>query len=711
MRKGVITIILILMSLSVASQVKAVNWSYIYLGDRKPNEIDGADSWILVGNDNADTSIPGVLTLNDVPTPDTGYYRRNWNAYNSIGTTTQVRVKIDSGSGANHQVHIDDGTKKEALLIAPTLIQLQNAGLFYSMDTTDTYHTYRIIAQGGDISVYVDDDTTPKIEALFTTDSSDTQIYFGDNDNTDSGVSHWDYVKYSIEGAIAPSNPPSAINIQVDDLQGLWQVSGDPIRDNQPRIRWTFSDPDAGDTQVAYQVQIDDNGDFSSPEVDEGEIVSQSSSYLIPYPSPLSQDGTYYVRVRLEDSTLVWGDYSTPVTFVLDTTPPGSGVNGSPVNQSDNPNWRSSALGGDNTCSIYIGGNWIENSDSVWVSTEQTPAVRVYVVDKNNNAGKEDQCSGLNGLEVYYRYSTGSGFGVWTSVDSVDTGFDGAKNIYKYLQVDNVPFNQDSKTDNKIQFKVEDKVGNIGYSHVDDSGDTSLTEGFVIQIDTVKPITEITSRPANPSYSTAASFTYQDTSVHTSYTGFKTRLERSNSGTFTGEEEVVYNWTPYQPWPPGFWSGSSSYANLEVGKYYRFRVKGRDEAFNEEDTDDSYIWRVEQPYPDTVIYEGPSGDWADTNITFKWKGTGGTGSYQYSYELYEEGTKIESLTDTTVSSLSYTCQVGKNYYFKVWAKNDTFPFKEDPTPATRNFTIIDTSNLPGAISPSKPIKFWREMTE
>jgi len=61
---------------------------------------------------------------------------------------------------------------------------------------------------------------------------------------------------------------------------------------------WTFSDP--GDSQSAYQVQVDNNSNFSSPEVDSKKIPSESTSFA-PI-SPLSWNTEYYWRLMVWDS-------------------------------------------------------------------------------------------------------------------------------------------------------------------------------------------------------------------------------------------------------------------------------------------------------------------------------------------------------------------------------------------------------------------------
>ena len=98
------------------------------------------------------------------------------------------------------------------------------------------------------------------------------------------------------------SLPPSAENLSVN--QGDYCSS--PLH---PTFSWTFSDPDLGDTQEAYQVQVDNNSNFSSPELDSDKVISSSNSYSTP--SPLSYNATYYWRVK------VWDDWNTESSWAV----------------------------------------------------------------------------------------------------------------------------------------------------------------------------------------------------------------------------------------------------------------------------------------------------------------------------------------------------------------------------------------------------------
>ena len=104
------------------------------------------------------------------------------------------------------------------------------------------------------------------------------------------------------------NQPPSATNLQVS--QPDYCYSGPA-----GIFSWTFTDPDsASDTQSAYQVQVDNNSDFSSPEDNSGKVISSSNSYATPQ-GRLSYNTTYYWRVRVWDRDDLVSDWASGPSF------------------------------------------------------------------------------------------------------------------------------------------------------------------------------------------------------------------------------------------------------------------------------------------------------------------------------------------------------------------------------------------------------------
>lgn len=81
-----------------------------------------------------------------------------------------------------------------------------------------------------------------------------------------------------------------------------------------PEFSWTFSDPDIGDTQSAYQIQVG-TSEGESDMWDSGKIISSSSTDISYAGSDLELNTTYYWRVRTWDNNNAAGPYCEDQTF------------------------------------------------------------------------------------------------------------------------------------------------------------------------------------------------------------------------------------------------------------------------------------------------------------------------------------------------------------------------------------------------------------
>lgn len=69
-----------------------------------------------------------------------------------------------------------------------------------------------------------------------------------------------------------------------------------------PTFNWTVT---GSSSQTDYQVQIDNNNDFSSPEIDTGTVSSANKYYQVSA-SGLSFNTSYYWRVKIQDNFSSW---------------------------------------------------------------------------------------------------------------------------------------------------------------------------------------------------------------------------------------------------------------------------------------------------------------------------------------------------------------------------------------------------------------------
>jgi len=95
----------------------------------------------------------------------------------------------------------------------------------------------------------------------------------------------------------------SSPSVSCNDAE-TWNYCSDS---RNPTLEWNYSDPDS-DPQESYQLQIDDNSGFPSPEIDTGEVFSSGTSYH-PTGTTLNWNTTYYWRIKVKDDQGNWSDW------------------------------------------------------------------------------------------------------------------------------------------------------------------------------------------------------------------------------------------------------------------------------------------------------------------------------------------------------------------------------------------------------------------
>ncbi len=182
---------------------------------------------------------------------------------------------------------------------------------------------------------------------------------------------HWDATerKYNliVSENIKTESYPSLTNLNVS--QPDYCVSGPAAV-----FSWTFSDPVG--TQSAYQVQVDNNSNFSSPEDDSGKVFSDSNSYATPL-GKLQYNKTYYWRAKVWDSVNIESDWENGPSF---TTPkhtyPFIDFSWAPLNPDINENTlftdQSTVYGGAAKASWL----WTFQNASPDSSSQQNPTVK-----------------------------------------------------------------------------------------------------------------------------------------------------------------------------------------------------------------------------------------------------------------------------------------------------------------------------------------------
>jgi CheY-like chemotaxis protein len=117
-------------------------------------------------------------------------------------------------------------------------------------------------------------------------------------------------------------------NPEISDLGPSSLVNGSATSDTTPKFTFTVVDPQSAD-QVSYQIQVDNNSNFSSPEKNKTSAYAAQGDFSFTPTSGLP-DGNYYWRVRGFDNQdgvspyLVANDGEK--AFTVDTTPPTGNI-------------------------------------------------------------------------------------------------------------------------------------------------------------------------------------------------------------------------------------------------------------------------------------------------------------------------------------------------------------------------------------------------
>lgn len=95
-------------------------------------------------------------------------------------------------------------------------------------------------------------------------------------------------------------------------------LSGPTWSNGSFTVNWTFSDPDAGNTQSAMQVQVGSDSAFTTIISDSGKTTQTTGSYALNFTS----EGPKYCRVRVWDNVDSVSGWSNTVTVNVDRTAP-----------------------------------------------------------------------------------------------------------------------------------------------------------------------------------------------------------------------------------------------------------------------------------------------------------------------------------------------------------------------------------------------------
>jgi hypothetical protein len=208
-----------------------------------------------------------------------------------------------------------------------------------------------------------------------------------------------------------------------------------------------------------------------------------------------------------------------------------------------------------------------------------------------------------------------------------------------------------------FQARATDRAGNI------EADPASYTWTIEPPRDSIAPDTSFASGPANPSNSTAATF---------SFTG-------SDNETPPGEIEFQCRLDSQAPADFGSCTSPKTYAGLAQGSH-TIEVRAVDLAGNADSTPASYTWTVDTLAPETVVDSGPAGPTSDSTPTFSFSSEPGA-SFQC---------RVDSGAFAACSSPHTTAVLGDAAHtFEVRASDAAG--NRDASPASRAITVDTTA--------------------
>jgi hypothetical protein len=138
-------------------------------------------------------------------------YARDLNVDDDDKIIVEATMRLDDYTGNTYyggcRIKIATENKVAVLIFNEDKIHIHITGKSYSMNTTDTYHTYKMVADGltDTVDVFLYNTTTSSYDLViddadFISNLGETNtVVFGDGSLVASSASSWRNIKYSVE--------------------------------------------------------------------------------------------------------------------------------------------------------------------------------------------------------------------------------------------------------------------------------------------------------------------------------------------------------------------------------------------------------------------------------------------------------------------------------------------------------------------------------
>jgi hypothetical protein len=219
-----------------------ITWLVQYDGKALPDS-----TWTTIGTVNAKVEAEG-LRLTDGGN-EFGHFRASWKASpgDEIIVEATVKTGLITGSqskkpatslwpwrdGAPVMVQVSDGRHQEGLVLFPAQAT-SFTDRFIPMDTSNRFHTYRLVIRDTNMSMWVDGVQKVTGQNAFwkPADSPEPFIQFGSSAKAATGEAVWSAVKLGVRKASAPL-PPDPVKLTISEP---WQIPREDVKQTRPYL-------------------------------------------------------------------------------------------------------------------------------------------------------------------------------------------------------------------------------------------------------------------------------------------------------------------------------------------------------------------------------------------------------------------------------------------------------------------------------------------
>ena len=220
-----------------------VVWVATFEGDALPQP----PQWTREGEARTE-AVAGGLSIVDSSPDDACWYRATWNDRRQSTLIVDARLRVlptaappepgggggalPNGAGASVAILLSNEGRQGGLTLQPDHISA-TPDRFCRMDTTDGFHTYRLVVSGRDMSVYVDGRLKVRGLDAFSGAAAGmgSSVRFGSHSKPGTGAACWDFVRAGVRRGLATENT-AGVSVTLSEP---WRVSGSE-RSTRPSV-------------------------------------------------------------------------------------------------------------------------------------------------------------------------------------------------------------------------------------------------------------------------------------------------------------------------------------------------------------------------------------------------------------------------------------------------------------------------------------------